>query len=314
VSPAPVVPAVEPASPVAEAGIVRPDPGEARKLLDGLRALADRGGITGMSPFVWPRARARLARMTVDEVKALLSGEVAGTDVNGGRVVLRMRGNPAASVLVFHVGAGGLVWDPDASLGWREPDRGARVPENRDLSLDEACRDLSGKGRLVAVIETTRGTLTCELFADRAPRTVANFVGLARGLRAFRDVKTGKWVRRPFYDGLAFHHAVPKMLIQAGCPRGDGTGDPGYSFADEFDLSLRHDRPGRLSMAADAPNSNGSQFLVTEVPAPWLDDRRPVFGQCEPAEVVRDIARATPTDPRHGDRVGILRVTVRRED
>ena len=115
-----------------------------------------------------------------------------------------------------------------------------------------------------AVMETTRGTIKLDLFAEKVPFTVANFVNLAR---------------REYYNGLKFHRVIPDFMIQGGCPLGNGTGGPGYQFKDEFVKNLRHDRPGILSMANAGPNTNGSQFFITHVPTPWLDQKHTVFGQ-----------------------------------
>ncbi len=120
-----------------------------------------------------------------------------------------------------------------------------------------------------AVISTTKGDIRLDLYPDQAPVTVANFVNLAR---------------RGFYDGLPFHRVISDFMIQGGCPQGRGTGGPGYRFEDEFDASLRHDRPGRLSMANAGPGTNGSQFFITHVPTPWLDDAHSIFGQVKDAE------------------------------
>lgn len=114
-----------------------------------------------------------------------------------------------------------------------------------------------------ATISTSKGDIHVDLFADQAPLTVANFVNLAR---------------RGFYDGLKFHRVIADFMIQGGCPLGTGTGGPGYRFKDEFDKGLRHDRPGRLSMANAGPGTNGSQFFITHVATPWLDDAHTVFG------------------------------------
>lgn len=116
---------------------------------------------------------------------------------------------------------------------------------------------------ITAAIETNKGTINLNLFADKAPMTVANFVNLAK---------------RGYYDGLKFHRVIPEFMIQGGCPQGTGTGGPGYRFGDEFDDSLIHDRPGILSMANAGPGTNGSQFFITHVPTPWLDNRHSVFG------------------------------------
>src|SRR3984957_6964083 len=130
-----------------------------------------------------------------------------------------------------------------------------------------------------AVLDTTLGEITCELFSDKAPVTVQNFAGLAGGTKEFEDPKTQKQTKRPFYDGLTFHRVIPKFMIQGGCPLGTGTGGPGYKFADEFHPSLRHDKPGKLSMANAGPGTNGSQFFITVAPTPWLDNKHAIFGE-----------------------------------
>jgi len=115
-----------------------------------------------------------------------------------------------------------------------------------------------------ATIETNRGTIRLELFADKTPKTVANFEMLAGD---------------GYYDGLKFHRVIPDFMVQTGCPQGAGTGGPGYNFEDEFHADLRHDVPGILSMANSGPNTNGSQFFITHVPTPWLDGKHSVFGR-----------------------------------
>ena len=116
----------------------------------------------------------------------------------------------------------------------------------------------------IATIETPRGTIKLELFADKAPKTVANFEKLANS---------------GFYDGLIFHRVISDFMIQGGDPRGNGTGGPGYTFEDEFHPDLRHDGPGTLSMANAGPNTNGSLFFITHVACPWLDGHHSVFGK-----------------------------------
>lgn len=115
-----------------------------------------------------------------------------------------------------------------------------------------------------AQIHTSKGSISLELFPDKTPKTVANFVNLAK---------------RGFYDGLTFHRVISDFMIQGGCPLGTGVGGPGYRFEDEFDKELRHDTPGYLSMANAGPGTNGSQFFITHVPTPWLDDRHAIFGK-----------------------------------
>jgi peptidyl-prolyl cis-trans isomerase A (cyclophilin A) len=180
-----------------------------------------------------------------------------------------------------------------------------------------------GNGPLVAEIATDAGTLTCQLFADRAPATVANFVGLARGLRAWRDPSTGRFVRyRAYYDGLAFHRVIPEFIIQGGDPLSRdwghaalGTGGPGYTIPDEAQNGLRFDGPGKLAMANKAPgtNSAGSQFFITEKAAPQLDGGYTIFGQCGPVDVVKAAARVPASGPGHRPDVPLLmKVTIRR--
>ena len=130
-----------------------------------------------------------------------------------------------------------------------------------------------------ATLETSQGNIVFRLFEQEAPKTVANFIGLAEGTKEFTDPKTGKKTKRPFYDGLAFHRVIPKFMIQGGCPLGTGTGDPGYRFGDEFHPSLRHDKAGKLSMANAGPGTNGSQFFVTVAATPWLDNKHTIFGE-----------------------------------
>ncbi len=132
---------------------------------------------------------------------------------------------------------------------------------------------------LKAVIETSKGTINLKLFADQTPVTVGNFVNLAR---------------RGYYDGLKFHRVIPDFMIQGGCPFGDGRGGPGYRFQDEFVKELRHNKSGILSMANAGPQTNGSQFFITHVDTPWLDDKHTVFGEVvsdEDQKVVNAIAQ-----------------------
>ena len=145
---------------------------------------------------------------------------------------------------------------------------------------------------------TSEGNFTVRLFDQEAPNTVANFVGLAEGTREWTDPRTGKKVTQPYYDGITFHRIIAGFMIQGGDPLGQGTGGPGYTFADEFHPSLRHTKPGVLSMANSGPNTNGGQFFITLGPTPHLDNRHSIFGEVSGGmEVVKNIG-GTKTGPR----------------
>ncbi len=170
-------------------------------------------------------------------------------------------------------------------------------PAERDLAAYTS--DLEGDGELIATIETSAGDIECRLFADRAPITVANFVGLARGRKRWVHPETGRVIEdRPLYDDAPFHRVIPGFLIQGGDPTGSGEGGPGYTIPDEIDDSLSHDRPGTLSMATRGPDTGGSQFFITETSAPHLDGRHTIFGRCRDLETIEAIARR-PTGPDH---------------
>ncbi|MDH3975452.1 MAG: peptidylprolyl isomerase [Deltaproteobacteria bacterium] len=159
------------------------------------------------------------------------------------------------------------------------------------MPLSATAAELTTPG-LYAIFETSMGNITVILFEKEAPKTVANFVELAEGKKEWRDPKTGKMTKRPLYNGTIFHRVIPKFMIQGGDPAGNGTGGPGYNFEDEFTPKLRHNAPGKLSMANRGPNTNGSQFFITEVPTPHLDGRHTIFGQVlDGLDLVKEIAR-----------------------
>lgn len=156
------------------------------------------------------------------------------------------------------------------------------------------------------LFDTSMGRMTCKLFDREAPEAVANFVGLATGTKEWTDPTTHQKVQgKPFYDGTTFHRVIPEFMIQGGDRMGTGEGDAGYAFKDEFDPNLNFDVPGRLAMANSGPDTNGTQFFITEAPQPHLDQHYTIFGQCDDPSVwvVKSIARVNrdsndkPVDP-----------------
>ncbi|MGA3263794.1 MAG: peptidylprolyl isomerase [Terracidiphilus sp.] len=144
------------------------------------------------------------------------------------------------------------------------------------------------------VMDTSMGRITCQLFQRQAPKAVANFIGLAEGTKDWTDPATRTVEHnKPYFDGTTFHRVIPDFMIQGGDPTGTGMGNPGYRFDDEFDAHLNFDKPGRLAMANSGPNTNGSQFFITEAPTSFLNQHYTLFGQCDEAsvQVVKAIAR-----------------------
>lgn len=166
----------------------------------------------------------------------------------------------------------------------------------------------------VVVMDTSMGRITCQFYQKQAPNTVANFIGLATGTKDWTDPVTKKVQHnKPLYDGTQFHRVIPEFMIQGGDPTGTGMGDPGYAFNDEIDPNLTFDRPGRLAMANSGPNTNGSQFFITEVPYETLNGHYSLFGQCDDAsvEIVKAIARVPrDADDKPRDPVILKKVTI----
>jgi peptidyl-prolyl cis-trans isomerase A (cyclophilin A) len=171
------------------------------------------------------------------------------------------------------------------------PTGDVRPPVAADLA--EYTKGIKGKGPLTATIDTTLGTFHCELFPDKAPMTVANFVGLATGKKAWLNPKTNQVEKgKPFYNGLIFHRVIQKFMIQGGDATGTGTGNPGYAFDDEIspDLTMKE---GTLAMAnagsRGGHGTNGSQFFITEIAPTWLNGKHTIFGQCKEVDLVKKI-------------------------
>jgi peptidyl-prolyl cis-trans isomerase A (cyclophilin A) len=163
-------------------------------------------------------------------------------------------------------------------------------PRGGHFSLQQATEGMPPGDGLYAEIETNYGTFNCELWPDRAPNTVANFVGLARGKREFWDPQQGQWATRAYFDGTVFHRVIPGFMVQGGDILRSGHGGPGYEIADENVTA--HNEGGLLCMANHGPNTGGSQFFVLEAGKPHLDGSYSVFGKCDPVALVTAIAAA----------------------
>ena len=154
---------------------------------------------------------------------------------------------------------------------------------------------------ILAHFTTSEGNFTARLFDTDVPNTVANFVGLAEGSKEWTDPRSGRKTKEPYYNGTIFHRVIDQFMIQGGDPLGQGTGGPGYNFADEFSPKLRHAKAGMLSMANRGPNTNGGQFFITLAATPWLDNKHSVFGEIvEGMDIVKKIGSTSTSKP--GDR------------
>lgn len=167
------------------------------------------------------------------------------------------------------------------------------------------------------VMDTSMGRITCQFYQKQAPKAVANFIALAEGAKDWTDPRTNTVQHhKPYFDGTTFHRVIPAFMIQGGDPSGTGMGSPGYVFNDEFDPNLNFDRPGRLAMANSGPNTNGSQFFITEQATDFLDQHYTLFGQCDDASVavVKAIARV-PRDANDKPLTPVMlkKVTIVRE-
>ncbi|MAQ15016.1 MAG: hypothetical protein CMN30_09515 [Sandaracinus sp.] len=196
-----------------------------------------------------------------------------------------------------------------------EPNEPDPMPEG--ITLSQAVEGMPTDGQLVAEITMSMGTVFCDLFAEKAPRTVANFIGLARGKRPWWDPEVGQWRRnKPYYDGTLIHRVLPDYLIQGGDRLGDGTGRPGFTVAHEDHDRNRHDEAGVLAMASHGPGENGAQFFITDGNASDLnvENQYTVFGHCENLPIVERVARVPqgeenrPLTPVRIERVLIRRV------
>src|SRR5256885_397290 len=169
---------------------------------------------------------------------------------------------------------------------------------------------------LYAHFTTSEGNFTARLFDAETPNTVANFTGLADGSKEWTDPRSGRKVKQPYFNGSVFHRVIEGFMIQGGDPLGQGTGGPGYTFADEFNPKLRHSKAGILSMANRGPNTNGGQFFITLAATPWLDGKHSVFGEVvEGMDVGTKIGKTGNSKPgdRPGKPITIESVTIERK-
>jgi peptidyl-prolyl cis-trans isomerase A (cyclophilin A) len=178
--------------------------------------------------------------------------------------------------------------------------------------LADATKGLPAGKTITATIETNLGSLECKLFDDKAPLTVANFVGLARGTRPWKTPE-GKWEKKAAYDGTIFHRIIKGFMIQGGDAKKNGTGEPGYVIPDEIWEDANHDRAGLLCMANRGPNTNGAQFFITDDAAPHLDVSYTIFGECSPVDVVHKIASVEVAGEKPRSPVEIKKVTITRK-
>jgi len=200
---------------------------------------------------------------------------------------------------------------PVAEAPKAEPENPLADPLKGTFTLEDATKDLPGSGKLFADIDTVGGKITCELYDDKAPNTVANFVGLARGTRPWRN-GDNKWVKQPLFDGNEFHRVIGRFMIQGGSP--SPAGNAGYFFADEIWDGATHDRAGLLCMANSGPDTNSSQFFIMDGEAKYLDKRgHTIFGICKPLDAIHKIATAK-TDQKNRPLTPqtIKKVTIRR--
>ena len=179
-------------------------------------------------------------------------------------------------------------------------------------SLDDATKGLPAGKQIIATIETDLGSLECKLFDDRAPITVANFVGLARGTRPWKTPE-GAWEKKPAYDGTPFHRIIKGFMIQGGDAKKNGSGEAGYVIPDEVWEDGSHDRAGLLCMANRGPNTNSAQFFITDAAAAHLDNGYTIFGECGPEELVHKIASVEVSGERPKNIPVIKKVTITRK-
>lgn len=249
-----------------------------------------------------------LASVVPIALRRRMAGVVTGVHYQGGRALVRLSHGGAERALWFFLQDG--LWRLDVSAPRRVPqlDPGPVDPLNKPLTLHEALAGIHGTGPLVAAIDSSKGIIRCRLRDALVPRSVAHFVGLARGLRASLNTQATppRWQRKRVYDGTRFHRIIRGMAIIGGSPVGSRDGGAGFAIADELTTDLRHDRPGMLGLANRGPQTSSAQFYITLRAAPELDDRYTILGVC------RDLERIDAIGAAAQDAVGIRSVSIQR--
>lgn len=235
---------------------------------------------------------------TVTPARSSAQGEMGGRAVNSS---VRSVSTPPPAPTVRKIEAKPTA---EATVSPDDPVKGK-------FTLADAEKGLPGKGNLRAEIKTDKGVLLCDLYSDKAPITVANFVGLARGLRPWKNPE-GKWVKTHAYDGTTFHRVVKGFMIQGGDPKGTGAGEPGFVIPDEVWEDAHHDQRGLICMANRGPNTNGMQFFVMDGVAAHLDGGYTIFGKCGPEEVVDALANVPTRGERSVTPTKIEKVSIKR--
>ncbi len=254
------------------------------------------GSTKGLTPLLSEGARRRMAPgmgtagslpILAGTVTKRLHGPIEKIVYQGGRATVLVRHGKQLDATYFYLERGRWTYDPIDMTQYTETTRGPADALDQPLTLAEATAGLPGSptGTLMAVLDTTAGPIHCALYDQLTPLAVANFVGLARGLRGGPHMK-------PLYQDILFYRTVSGMLAETGDPQGRGTGPSSYRIADELDLRLRHDKPGVLAMASRGPNTSSSAFYITAGPAPGLDDRHTIFGLCDDQPVIEAVTRA----------------------
>lgn len=281
-------------------------------------AIALVAGCRNKVPPPEPDTLAAAPAQTPDPAKLKVTAASGSAAVVSGDAVKQTSGHPetpsaaSSSVSASQTMSSQTAASPAASVTTTTTAAIDGDPLQGRFTLQDATKGLPKTGKLYADIATDSGTLKCEMYEDKAPNTVANFVGLARGIRPFKDPKTGVWGKRPGYDNGVFHRIIKGFMIQGGDPTGTGATDGGYVIPDEVWPGASHNRRGLICMANRGKDTNSMQFFITDGPAPHLDRGYTIFGSCGPDSVIEKLASVEVRGDRAVNPPKIKKVTVRR--